>query len=75
MSPLTYYRWSGQQQFIIGIPLNFSSIATLGTEESGHCKEVDVGERFALPTKTTLLQTLPELSLRGRNPQHLLQLL
>ena len=46
MSPLTHYWWSGQQQFIIGIQLNFSSMATLGTEESGHCKEVDVVKRF-----------------------------
>ena len=75
MSPLTYYWWSGQQRFIIGIQLNFSSMATLGTEKSGHCKEMDVVERFnplmALPAKTGrtrlhCFKTLPELSLRER---------
>ena len=77
MSPLTYYWWGGQQQFIIGIQLNFSSMATLGTEESGHCKEIDFVERFnpltALPaqtgpTRVHCFKTLPELSLQGRNP-------
>ena len=51
MSPLTNFWWSGQQQFIIGMHM-----ATLGTEESGHCKEMDVAESFnpltALPAKT-----------------------
>ena len=69
MSPLTYYPWSGQQQFIIGIQLNFSSMATLGAEESGHCKEVDVVERFnpltALPAKTTLLQNITRAVITG----------
>ena len=72
MSPLTNFWWSGQQQFIIGMHM-----ATLGTEESGHCKEMDVAESFnpltALPAKTGrtrlhCFKTLPELSLRGRNP-------
>ena len=74
---MTYYWWGGQQQFVISIQLNFSSLASLGTEESGHCKEVDVVERFnpltALPAKTGCtrrhcFKTLPELSLRGHNP-------
>ena len=52
-------------------------MATLGTEESGHCKEIDVVERFnpltALPaqtgpTRVHCFKTLPELSLQGRNP-------
>ena len=46
MRPLTYYWWGGQQQFIIAIQLNFSSMATLRTEEFGRSKEVDVVERF-----------------------------
>ena len=52
-------------------------MATLGTEKSGHCKEMDVVERFnpltSIPAKTGrtrlhCFKTLPELLLRGRNP-------
>ena len=74
MSPLTYYWWGGQQQFVISIQLNFSSMASLGTEESGHCKEVDVVERFNPLTafasqnglyKTTLLQNIIRAVITG----------
>ena len=66
MSLLAYYWWSGQQQFIIGMQLNFSSMATLGTEKIGHCKEMDVAKTGR--TRLHRLKTLPELSLRDRNP-------
>ena len=30
----------------MGLQLNLSATVTLGTEESGHCKEVAIVERF-----------------------------
>ena len=45
------------------IQLNLSSMATLGTEESGHCQEVAVVERLLLAEVQLYTYFLPDISL------------